>query len=753
MSDTETKSLNRNGSSLENALVSYSEALHKDLSKNRFAEEREWYECALFQQRRQWLKWDSSNKRWSMVKQDPNKPRPMPVTNHYAKTINAQANQLGGGKMDFLVIPDDDSDKNRRAAEYAEKAAAAIDRESGFRLQRALLAKHVVLWGVGVTVDYFCPDDSEGTIKVPVIELQQTLASGCMDCGNVAYSDAQACPQCGSPNQVQWQQAQPQIQEIKQFVQGKIRTEVRPIFEFFFPRDCTNPNLARKSQRKYRKPLSEAKGLWKDKAEKLQAETAQDTPTIYMEALRALVNYNYMHESTNEGVSVVETYVQWDQLPEDLQEKVEAAVQAGQDDAGQQIMAPDGELDPVEQLHKWGIYVVTAATQLMDWGINPHEGETPWTVWQWQMDPANVYAPGLGADLVPLQRRLNRIDSLIELAYMSNAAGKWLWPSTQASSKPSGSPTDVIEYDPIGDGKNPPTFVQPSPVHQSAHALRAQIKQDFLEIGMTEGVEQGQQPAGVTAFRGLAYLGAKAAEQISTQRNLFETSGQIRHEKCLKLAKKYWDTPRRVKVAGYNGKWGMSQVMGQDLDGDYTIEVVQGSSRPRTPDEKEQQLQTLIQGGLIDITDPATRDYIYDELRVERVGLTNDLQYRKAERDLDNVIKGKAPLPVPSINMQIASKIVGDFMLTEEFEELEPDAQQRVEGVFNMMQLQIEQTMAAQAQQQMAAQANAKFAGAAGKSKGPPEPGLNGVPGVSTTPETSGTDAINEGQNLASHLP
>jgi hypothetical protein len=83
---------------LETALLSFSQILHQDLSRNRFAEEREWYEDALFYQRRQWLKWDNSNKRWSLVKQDPDKPRPMPVTNHYARTINAVANQLGSGR-------------------------------------------------------------------------------------------------------------------------------------------------------------------------------------------------------------------------------------------------------------------------------------------------------------------------------------------------------------------------------------------------------------------------------------------------------------------------------------------------------------------------------------------------------------------------------------------------------------------------------------------------------------------------------
>src|SRR5581483_9795179 len=123
----EAQSLTRsNAPDIAAALIAWSDLKYRDLSRNRFAEEREWYEEALFYQRRQWLKWDNSNKRWSIVKQDPDKPRPMPVTNHFARTVNAAANQLSSGLPRMIAIPHDDSDENRRAAQYAEKAISAI---------------------------------------------------------------------------------------------------------------------------------------------------------------------------------------------------------------------------------------------------------------------------------------------------------------------------------------------------------------------------------------------------------------------------------------------------------------------------------------------------------------------------------------------------------------------------------------------------------------------------------------------------
>jgi hypothetical protein len=511
------------GNDLESALLSFSRLKYQDLSRNRFAEEREWYEEALFYQRRQWLKWDSSNKRWSMVKQDPNKPRPMPVTNHYARTINAVANQLSSGILKTSAIPADDSDRNRRGAEYAEKACKAIDKESNFRLLQPLLGKHTTLWGTGVTFDYYDASAGTGTVSVPDYQMGSSTQVGCMDCGNVADmgpamaaqpgSEAPGqqqapCPACGGYQTVSWDQKNIQQVTVKQFSKGKIVTEVTPIFEWFVPRDCQNPNLAPVMQRRFRKPLGRMRQMYK-RAEDLKADQKQEVHEIYLEALRSLVNYNYMHDQTAESVTITGTWSDFCELPKKLQTLLEEAVESGQmgleddepSDDGQETNpedspdpegrqsagsndaepagsgdgtdaelvasdvgeAPEPGLDPVEQLHQWGIFIIEAGGKILDWGINQQEGKKPATFWLWEMDPANVYPKGLGVDLVPLQKRLNRLDSLMELGAMTNAAGKWIWPTTQTTKAPTGSPSDVVEYDPIGDGKIAPEFVQPSP--------------------------------------------------------------------------------------------------------------------------------------------------------------------------------------------------------------------------------------------------------------------------------------------------
>lgn len=821
----EAQSLTRTsgGGDLESTLLSFSRLTHQDLSRNRFAEEREWYEDALFYQRRQWLKWDNSNKRWSLVKQDPNKPRPMPVTNHYANKINAVANQLGNGKPRVQGIPLDDSDKARRAAESAEVACRAIDRETDFDIIKPILAKHTVLWGLGVTKDFWDSSLSNGTTKIPQIEVQNSTSLGCLDCGNVTDigpdmaanpgapipGQQQApCPTCGSQNTTSWQSQTPVTTQVKEFSKGRICTEVRPIFEIFVPRDCQNPNLAPKIQHRYRKPLSVVKRIWGERAEDIKADQKNEIHEIYLEALRSLVNYNYMHDQMAESCTITETWSDFDQLPENLQDMLEEAVESQNlelgngveppkqgdglnynpdeegpgmidpgsaeqeheepdedEDAEEMLEAPDDELDPVDQLKQWGIFIIEAGGKILDWGINNLEGKKPFTFWLWEVDPANVYPKGLGVDLVPLQKRLNRLDSLMELGIMSNAAGKWLWPTTQTTKPPTGSSSDVVEWDPIGDGKIAPTFVQPSPFHQACFALRNAILADFQTIGMTQGIQQGENPQGVTAFRGLAYLGAKADEQISTQRFLWETAAGLRYEKTLILAKRNWTEERKVKVAGFNGRYGMQSLFGGDLAGDYLVEIQPDSSRPMTLSDKEQMVQMLLEGGLIDPTDQPTRELILDMANMDGLNLVGEIQERKAERDLETVKNGQMPELNPYIDLQVHFRLFSNFTLTEEFEELPPQSQQAVLMATQMIN---EQLQAQQAAQQAAMMAQAAAAGAP---TGAPSPagklaaamknkkqnqkgaGLNGVPGMTQNPQTTGEDALGEAGNIASQLP
>jgi len=95
----------RGGTPAEDALVAWGELKFREDTLGRDAEEREWQEEGLFFQRRQWLEWKEGERRYTQTKPDKRKPRPMPVSNYFAKTVNANANQLGAELVKVSATP------------------------------------------------------------------------------------------------------------------------------------------------------------------------------------------------------------------------------------------------------------------------------------------------------------------------------------------------------------------------------------------------------------------------------------------------------------------------------------------------------------------------------------------------------------------------------------------------------------------------------------------------------------------------
>jgi hypothetical protein len=762
------------GTPAEDALVAWGELKFREDALGRDAEEREWQEEALFFQRRQWLEWKEGERRYTQIKSDKRKPRPMPVSNYFAKTVNANANQLGAQLVKVSATPRTDDQATRRAADYAEMAKDATDVETGIRLLNPLLAKHCALWGIGVTKETI--DTSEEPESMDEQELEASNVVGCLDCGQInelepgqmesgEFGQQQIpCPECGSDQTANWTRERPT--SISQYVtgKGKIKTEVRPIFEIYLPRDVQNANQTYRVIHRYRKPLAAVRRDFGDKAASIKADDpATNTSETRYDILRTLSSYTFAERVNAETATLTEIWSKWDYIPKRLQDALELELGGSDEEESDQDLEAEteepGDPEELQKIKQYGLFFIYSQGVMLQWGSNsivdPDSDEcyNPFTFFLWDLDPASVYPKGIGADLVPLQKRLNRIDSLIELCMMSNAAGKWLWPTTQTNMKPpNGDPSDVVMWDPIGDGKTPPEFVQPSPFSGQVWQLRAALLQDFQQIGLQTGVQTGD-AGGQSAFRALAYLGAKASEQLNTQRFLWESAHCLRYKKVLAMAKFVWDDERQVKVAGPNGKYLYEAFNGENLRGDYEIDFVPNSSIPKTLDDKIQMLETFIQAGLVDITDPTVRQYIYDLANMEGVNLANELQFRKAERDLEAIKHGEMPHESPYQDWTIELKIFANFTLTEEFEALDPMLQSYVLAFCEYCNQKVSAIAEQQAMQSMAMSAANRppqIVGGGKKSgQDPNNQALAKVPGVTAAPEVAQSAAMDQGDQFA----
>jgi hypothetical protein len=729
---------------LAKKVVAHVDLVHKEFASVRFAEDRRWTESGLFYQLKQWLEYDDAQGRYTQIKQDKKRPRPMPVSNYFAKTINANANALGADLVRMTVTPTDDSAEAQRASEYTEMAKDAIDEETQMRIHNPLLAKHTVLWGMGVMKD--CIDYGSEFEEVPDMEDEQTMMVGCYDCGSTTTVDTHdamtmlpddgsvRCPDCTSVNTTAYPLHQAVLQTVEQIGKGKIKSKVIPIFEVFIPRDCQNANLTPEVVHAYPHPLSQAKSDWPEHKDLFQPDAKSSSATMGYAELQTLVG----RKNTDEDVvTIKEWWAKWNRLPERIQELIEAEYQE--------------DPETLLSMAKYGVYAITDGSSLLEFGpnenVDPDDDQSffPFTFFLWEVDPASAYPKGMAEDLKPLQKRLNRCDSLIERAMMANGAGKWLVPTTQQGKPPSGDPNDVYEYDVIGDGKFKPEFVQPSPFHPAVWQLRNTILQDFQELGLQPPIMSGN-VEGHEAFRTMAYAGAKAAEMINTQRFLWETAHRLRYKKLFTLAKLAWDEPRKVKVAGHNGKLMYMTVDGEQMRGNYETDFVKDSSKPKTHEEKLQAFETAMSMMLINPADPANRQYAFDLFGLDGLVMSDKLQYDKAERDLEKCKRGELPKDSPYQRWEVFLKTFADFTLTELFEELDPAIQLMIIGQcehYNQIMTQIAM------EQQQAAIATAGAQAAAGAP--PPKPGQPGAPGgggKKTSPDQKALSGV-PGQNIS----
>lgn len=662
----------------EEAVHSYVCSQYDELSRDRYPEEREWGESGLFYQLRQWLEKDPVNSKvLRPMRQDSNKkPWPMPVSNYFSQTIDLNANSLGAAIPEMVAQPANYDQANRRAAEAAEHAIDEANRESGFNILNPQLALHTALFGMGIVKDTI--NASSGSEQVSTLETQQIITGWhCPACGYSIQNpqpqpvsdepQGAVCPNCGQA------QLQPILDEHQ--VPGnattvpttKIKTEVLTPFEVYVLRGY-DPNQSPQVIEHRMVEVGDLKISYPDFTDQIKPEGKQDgnLALYYVRTLRRLMAGSASQED-NESQTLVKTaWVEWIRLPKDVQDKI-----ATEWENQPSIAYQSKQLSKLEAAVAYGVFAVFCSGICLELSENPYDGQKPYTFFVWKKDPASPYPMGLGVTLKPLQKQLNRLDSLIEKSLMANSAGKWIVPINQTRTDLSADPNDVVMYDP-DDNKERPTFISTNPIAAACFQRRQVIVQEFQSLGYTTSLDTGDIPASAP-FRALAFAGSKQDESRKTQRYLWELSHELRARKLLKLAKIAWSEPRKIKSAGYNNRIGLMMLEAADLDGDYDVSVIQDSSRPKTQTEKIQTVSTLLQAGLADPHNPDVREYILDTLGETELDLIDHTAYVKAERDLEMLKNGIGPMETPFMKWDIELLVISEYTLTEEFEGLDPN--------------------------------------------------------------------------------
>ncbi|MDX1902084.1 MAG: hypothetical protein SFW66_08830 [Gammaproteobacteria bacterium] len=248
----------------------------------------------------------------------------------------------------------------------------------------------------------------------------------------------------------------------------------------------------------------------------------------------------------------------------------------------------------------------------------------PYTVFQWEKSPTRFHGISLCEKIVPLQRRLNGLDSFIMLNNMSMVNPVWL------IDKMSNIPEGYLNGRPglhVYFTGTPPTRLQGIGLPTDIYKERQQLVEDIHFIAGDNLVLHGEQPSGVNTATGLQLLLEQSAGKFSpyyTNWEKFIENGQ--QKKLLLIAKNYIqqrpDFLKKIKHFSRNSNTiDIKNFLGSDLRDNFTIRIEAGSSVPRSKLVEQQQLLDLAKLGMLGDVSPQANP-VANQKFLEKFGVT-----------------------------------------------------------------------------------------------------------------------------------
>lgn len=264
----------------------------------------------------------------------------------------------------------------------------------------------------------------------------------------------------------------------------------------------------------------------------------------------------------------------------------------------------------------------------------------PYVDWRFEIVPGRIWGKGLVDELIPLNRRINAIDSIIILNRRTMALGQWLIP--EGSGVPNGyingRPGLNIPYRPVGANGAKPEKIVGTPIPQQVIQERMQTVDDLKRLAMTQDVLEGTNPVGVKTAYQLEQLLENALASLGATFQRWEKSIEREETKKLLLISNRYKEPRidfGKKLKAINKDITdieLEQFMGEDLKDNVNVRVETGSSIPRSKAGENAKLRELVQGGVLDVvTNAVNKREFLDKMGVEGFDYQSSPDVKRAQ--------------------------------------------------------------------------------------------------------------------------
>lgn len=697
---------------------------------SRWALERQIFEVIAFSCGIQWIEYAETTRRFSRW----NAPSwfPTPVTNLIAPRIAVMQAGLLRSEPQGRVRPNSSDAEDREAAKVAERLIGHFYDVTDEDMLRQHAANMVCLSGTVIAEDYWNPQAGK-MLKIPRMTLQETQATEpaatCPGCQDVEGAEQVGlpCPMCGTPMEAGEKprtlpdgspameaMPAPELDETGQpafdeMPEGELESRVRMLLNFYWDPKATSLKEARWCGEAVYVDLDWIDQNFPEKGPYISAEDGLESLNFYEASLLSLVGPSIQGTAYYGGTQ----YFRNGAVLRKYQEKPSAKYPKGR----HLVIAN-------------GICLYEGDLPIQDEQGNA-TGDFTYTEFKYDLVPGRFAGRTPAEDMVPLQKRVNGIDSQVILnrktllnPWVLAPKGSGLNPGQVAM-----RPGATVLYNFIGVGAAP-QVVQGVPLPEQVMQEREQAMQamDALAQDAAAGV-QAQMPQGVKSGIALNFIREQQQEMQIPRLKRWGLWISDRDRKRLLLAQKYYREPRAVKLLGEGSDWQVKYWKGADLRGNTDVSVDPGTLIPRSQSIQTQLLFDAAELGLVNPQDPMDRQRMLEALPLKNFETQVGPDSRRADKENAQMDDGENVAITPYDDHPThLMKHIGRAK-EPAFDYLTPVAQQayRLHITMHQQAMAMADQQARQAMQQQQLQ-DASIAGQVALLGGGPSPNGNGKP-------------------------
>lgn len=588
---------------------------------------------------------------------------PRCTTNKFAMWIDGIAAILNGAEPALDVAPQTDDDEDVATAQVSDQAIPSLEDEIAWRDLEARINLLLCLTDKVAVVYYYDADPKYG--------VQPFELSRCLECDQVMEpreletADPETppvCPHCGGEVTVDIDPSTGIPRHVEEPI-GRICADLWTSYEFSLPSSARVIDAERVPWVLGHQEMAveDACRLWPDHAAQIRQHAGQGGgPTgltkQYSETMRALSSprSSSTYSTGRKAAQTVTVYrLQHDPLE-------------------------DGDLSFPE-----GLYAVQIGDVIVESGPLPFTDDRGAPIKNvilrtFADAPGSPHGKPPADDLAPLQEARNRIESLIELILMHDAAPREYIPAgVTIEDETTGAPGERIRFRSLTPGDKPIMMSGQNPPAGLFKRLE-QIDADGDQLSKLNAVLQGQRPKGDPTLGEVQMLQEQGMASFRTPLIHLSRFREKQARLLLTIARETAWAPRFARVMGEDGRWALTQFSAADLQGQVDIRIDPMTAWPKSPTMRMVKLgKALEMGAIIPAQDPEVSTKLLAELDLLEFKSSIDSDKQQVVREIDRWKAAVSPqeivppLPDPLINVQLHLWLKTNYLKSEGAEQLQ----------------------------------------------------------------------------------